>query len=75
MLGYCSNSPLRCENARTAQLLNSVNNCCPECHLYLLPAQDVSQQLRTDEQFLKLSVLAIAFMLLAAVYIYYINFV
>jgi uncharacterized membrane protein len=49
--------------------------CCPECGLFLLPAQDVSQQLRADEQFLRYAVLAVALVLFVAVYIYYSNFV
>lgn len=75
MLGYCSNSPLRCENARSAKILNRMDCCCLECGLFLLPAQDVSQQLRADEQFLRHAVLAVAFVLFVAVYIYYSNFV
>ncbi len=75
MLGYCSNSPLRCKNARSAKILNQMDSCCPKCNLFLLPARDGSQQLHADEQFLRLSVLAIVFMLLVSVYIYYLNFV
>lgn len=75
MLGYCSNSPLRCKNARSAKVLNQIDSCCPECHLFLLPIQDVSQQLRIDEQFLRLAFLILALMLLIAVYIYYSKFV
>lgn len=75
MLGYCSNSPLRCTNARTMHLLNEVDGCCPECHLFLLPAQNISHQLKVDERFLRSAILAIAFTLLITVYIYYKNFV
>lgn len=75
MLGYCSNSPLRCKNARSAKILNQMDSRCPECNLFLLPAQDVSQKLRADEQFLRFSVLAIVFVLFVSVYIYYLNFV
>ncbi len=71
MLGYCSNSPLRCEKARSMELLNQVDSCCPECHLFLVPVQDISQQLRTEEMFLLFAVLTIAFILFAGVYIYY----
>lgn len=75
MLGYCSNSPLRCENARSMKILNQIDSCCPECDLYLLPAQDISQQLRAEERFLLFAVLVIAVMLFASVYMYYSNFV
>jgi len=74
MLGYCSNSPLRCENARSTKILNQVDSCCPECNLFLVPAQDISQQLIADEQFLRLSILSTALMLLISVYIYYLKF-
>lgn len=75
MLGYCSNSPLRCEKARSMEALNQVDSCCPECHLYLLPAQDISQQLRLEEKVLQFAILLIAFVLLTSAYIYYSNFV
>ena len=75
MLGYCSNSPLRCTNARTMKILNQVDSCCPECHLFLIPAQDISQKLRSYEQFLRFSILLIVFILLVSVYIYYLHFV
>lgn len=75
MLGYCSNSPLRCTQARSMVLLNQVNCCCPECDLFLLPAQNINRQLRADEQFLQYTFLATGLMLLACVYIYYVNFV
>jgi hypothetical protein len=73
MLGYCSNSPLRCENARSAKILNQVDSCCPECHFFLVPAQDITQQLLADEQFLRFSVLVIVLVLLIAVYVHYLH--
>lgn len=75
MLGYCSNSPLRCEKARSMETLNQVDSCCPECNLYLLPAQDISQQLRLEEKVLQFAILLITFILLTSAYIYYSNFV
>jgi len=75
MIGYCSNSPLRCKNARSMKMLNRIDSCCPECSLFLLPAQDVSQQLHADEQFLQFAIMAIVFTLLTAVYIYYLDFI
>lgn len=70
MIGYCSNSPLRCKNARSMTMLNRIDSCCPECNLFLLPAQDVSQQLHADEQFLQFAIMAIVFILFTVVYIY-----
>lgn len=75
MIGYCSNSPLRCENARTLTLLNESSSDCPECKLSLVPEQDISKQLCTDEYFLKLIGLVLSVIMLIAVYIYYVHFV
>ena len=75
MLGYCSNSPLRCKQARSMVLLNQVDSCCPECGLFLLPAQNLSRQLHANERFLQYTFLAMGLMLLVCVYIYYVNFV
>ncbi len=75
MLGYCSNSPLRCTNARSMTILNRMDSCCPECNLFLLPAQDVSQQLRADENFLRSAIVTIVLILILSAYIYYLNFV
>ena len=75
MLGYCSNSPLRCTKARSMTILNRMDSCCPECNLFLLPAQDVSQQLRADENFLRSAIMAIVLILILSAYIYYLNFV
>lgn len=74
MLGYCSNSPLRCKKARSVETLNQVDSCCPECQLILLPTQDISQQLRLEEKVLQLVVLVIAIIVLTSVYIYYSHF-
>ena len=71
MLGYCSNSPLRCDNAYSINILNRMDSCCPECSLSLLPAQDVSQQLYADEQFLRFAIMVIILTLFTVVYIYY----
>ena len=74
MLGYCSNSPLRCEKARTMEVLNQVDSCCPDCKLFLIPAQDISQQLRAIEQFLRLLILIVVCILLVSIYVYYSTF-
>ncbi|MEN6670490.1 hypothetical protein AAJP47_08960 [Psychrobacter sp. B38] len=57
------------------ELLNQADSCCPECHLFLLPAQDISQQLRAEEKLLLFAVLVIAFILFASIYIYYSDFI
>jgi len=75
MLGYCSNSPLRCEHAYSIQVLNRMDSCCPKCTLFLLPAQDVSQQLLADEQFLQFSIAVMVFTTSTVVYIYYLKFI
>jgi RNase P subunit RPR2 len=74
MLGYCSNSPLRCEKAHSMILLNQVDTYCPECGLFLLPTQNLSRQLRADERFLQYTFLITGLVLLACVYLYYLNF-
>ncbi len=75
MLGYCSNSPLRCTNARSVTILDRMDSCCPECNLFLLPAQDISQQLRADERFLRFAIIAIVLVLILFAYMYYLNLV
>ena len=74
MLGYCSNSPLRCEKARTIEIMNQADFFCPECSLFLIPATNISQQLRTDVQFLRLSVLVTVSILFVSVNIHYLIF-
>ncbi|WP_198332031.1 hypothetical protein [Psychrobacter aquimaris] len=56
-------------------ILNRMDSCCPECNLFLLPAQDVSQQLRADENFLRSAIVTIVLILILSAYIYYLNFV
>ncbi|WP_187147091.1 hypothetical protein [Psychrobacter arcticus] len=46
MLGYCSNSPLRCANARSLKVLDEIDSCCPDYGLFLVPAQKLSHELR-----------------------------
>lgn len=75
MFGYCSNSPLRCENARSTKVLRQIDSCCPECHLFLLPTQNITQQLHVEEKFLRLVFMIVATILLIAVCIYFLNFV
>ncbi|MEC5210226.1 hypothetical protein RCH20_001293 [Psychrobacter sp. PL15] len=71
MLGYCSNSPLRCANARSMIMLNQVDQCCSECRLYLLPAQQQRDGSHVDQRVLQLALLVMVLIVLALVYIYY----
>jgi len=41
----------------------------------MLPAQDISQQLRADERFLRFAIIAIVLMLILFAYMYYLNLV
>ena len=71
MLGYCSNSPIRCDNARTLKVLNQVDGSCPKCGLFLLPAPQLSKNLHVDERVLSLSLATIMLILLVSVYVFY----
>jgi len=75
MRGYCSNSPLRCSNARSAVVLNQIDLCCPECGLFLLPVQRISNRTGTTQRVLQWALVVMVLLLLALVYIYYANFV
>lgn len=75
MLGYCSNSPLRCQNAMSMIVLSQTNDACPECGLSLIPAPHLSNNLRIDFQIIQLALLVLVLILLALVYIYYTIFV
>ncbi|MGP5684847.1 hypothetical protein ACTXOU_02630 [Psychrobacter glacincola] len=52
-----------------------MDSCCPECNLFLLPAQDISEQLRADERFLRFAIIAIVLVLILFAYMYYLNLV
>lgn len=71
MTGYCSNSPVRCVNARTLIVLNEANNCCPECGLFLVPANSLSSSARMEQQFLQFSLGVMVFLILILVYVSY----
>ena len=75
MRGYCSNSPLRCANARSAIVLNQIDHCCPECGLFLLPVQRISNRTGVTQRVLQLALVSMGLLLLALTYIYYTNFV
>lgn len=74
MTGYCSNSPVRCVNARKLTLLNEANSRCPECGLSLVPANSLSSSARMEQQFLQFGLGIIAFLILVMVYVYYDSF-
>ena len=71
MLGYCSNSPLRCENARSLIVLDQIDSCCPNCGLFLLPAQKRSDDLRAEKRLLCMAFFAVAVILVMVTHIYY----
>lgn len=75
MTGYCSNSPLRCENARLMTMLTHDDNCCPECGLSLVPVNNSSRSAYTEQNFLSLALGLMVLLLLILVYIDYANFV
>ncbi|AMN49830.1 hypothetical protein AK823_08070 [Psychrobacter sp. P2G3] len=75
MTGYCSNSPMRCTNARSMTVLNQADNSCPQCGLSLVPADNSSSSSRMELQFLHASLAIIILLLLALIYISYANFV
>ena len=75
MTGYCSNSPLRCDNARLMTLLSYDNDCCPECGLSLVQVNNLSRSSHAEQNFLSLTLAIMVLLLLVLVYIDYANFV
>lgn len=75
MSGYCSNSLLRCDNARLMIKLYQTDNYCPKCGLSLVVADNLSESSRAEQYFLILCLVLIAILLLAVTYIYYLNLV
>ncbi len=75
MTGYCSNSPMRCANARSMHLLNQADDYCPECGLSLVSSASLSKSSRTELRFLHSSLGIVVLLLLALIYISYANFV
>lgn len=75
MTGYCSNSPLRCDNAYTMLILTQDNNSCPECGLSLVPANNLSSSSYKEQQIINVALGIIALLLLVLSYMYYANFV
>ncbi len=75
MLGYCSNSPLRCENARSLRLLDEIDSNCPSCGLFLVPAQKLSHQLSADERLLRIALYVFAILLILVIHLHYTNLI
>lgn len=75
MMGYCSNSPMRCTNAHAMTLLNEADSSCPQCGLSLVPADSSSKNSRMELQFLYISLALTILLLLALIYVSYANFV
>ena len=74
MAGYCSNSPLRCPNARAMILLSQTDNDCPHCGMSLVPANNSINSSRTEQRILQIGLSVTGILLLLLVYIYYANF-
>lgn len=75
MTGYCSNSPLRCNNARLMLIMSEDDNCCADCGLSLIPTNNLSSSSYKEQQFIGMGLVIIAVLLLVLTYIYYANFV
>lgn len=75
MNGYCSNSFLRCDNARSVKVLVQTSHYCPKCEFSLIPAENANDSLRLDQKFLYVSLLLMVGLLLILVYIHYQKFV
>lgn len=52
--------------------LNQSDNYCPDCGLSLIPAKDVSRNLRIDHRVLQAILIMTVIVLLVLVYFYYI---
>ena len=74
MIGYCSNSPLRCPHAKTIELLNQPNNCCPNCGLSLVTSSNLSKSALFELWILQTGLAVTAILLLVLVYVYYATF-
>lgn len=75
MIGYCSNSPLRCSNAKYMTLLNRLDNSCPQCGLSLVANDSTDSSSYFEQGMLQLGLVVTVLLLLVLVYIYYANFV
>lgn len=71
MSGYCSNSPVRCENARQLTTLNSQDGNCPLCGLALVRRQDVQDSSRLEYRFLYISLVVMIIGLILLTYVYF----
>lgn len=71
MAGYCSNSPLRCHNARLMVKLYQADNYCPECGLSLVIANDLMESAVVEQRVLILCLILLSLFLVILSYIYY----
>lgn len=75
MTGYCSNSPMRCDNALNMTVINSADSNCPDCGRLLVASNNISSNSNIKLVILQLCLALMAIALLVLVYIYYANFV
>ena len=71
MMGYCSNSPLRCHHAHAMEVLNQTNNSCPNCGMSLVPVNNLFISASFEQRVLQLSLAVTAILLLVMVDVYY----
>lgn len=71
MSGYCSNSPSRCQKARTLEVLENADNICPECGSVLIPAKNLENRHRFERNFLYLGLVVVVISLFGLVYAFF----
>ncbi len=74
MIGYCSNSPLRCSNARSMVRLNESSGICPNCGMILVENDSSSSASKAEQRILQVSLVITVLLMFILVYIYYVNF-
>ncbi len=57
------------------EIMTHDNDCCPECGLFLVSANNLSSSSSKEQQFLRVVLSLIALLLLVLTYIHYANFV
>ena len=71
MTGYCSNSPHRCENAKSLILLTTDDESCPHCGLALVPALNDQLNPQVEQRLFQLGLGLVVVLTLLAVYLTY----
>lgn len=74
MTGYCSNSPLRCVNARSMIRLERTDGNCPNCKMALVTNYSLSTASKAEQRILQASLCVTVLLLAILVYLYYANF-